>query len=79
MDEIISSLNYLVGSEEVDFEDIYNGLIQHYPSLTKDELMSIALRENLFSPQVKGEPLKLRRKSDKPVPLPPNQNPSQKR
>ncbi|WP_018668985.1 hypothetical protein [Bacteroides gallinarum] len=79
MDEIISILDYLVGSEEVDFEDIYNELIQHYPSLTKDELMGIALRKNLLSPQVKGKSPKLRRKSDKPVPLPPNQNPNQKR
>nr|DAQ78674.1 MAG TPA: hypothetical protein [Caudoviricetes sp.] len=79
MDEIISILDYLVESEEVDFEDIYNELIQHYPSLTKDELMDIALRKNLLSPQVKGKSLKLRRKSDKPVPLPPNQNPNQKR
>ena len=79
MDKITSILNLLVGSKEVDFEDVYNKLIEHDPHLTRDELKSIALKENLLSLQVNDEPLKLRRKSDKPVPLPPNQNPSQKR
>ncbi|MCA6015225.1 hypothetical protein KFX43_21820 [Bacteroides thetaiotaomicron] len=79
MDKITSILNLLVGSKEVDFEDVYNKLIEHDPYLTRDELKSIALKENLLSLQVNDEPLKLRRKSDKPVPLPPNQNPSQKR
>ena len=79
MDKITSILNLLVGSKEVDFEDVYNKLIEHDPYLTRDELKSIALKENLLSLQVNDEPLRLRRKSDKPVPLPPNQNPSQKR
>lgn len=79
MDKITSILNLLVGSEEVDFEDVYNKLIEHDPYLTRNELKSIAIKENLLSLQVSDEPLKLRRKSDKPVPLPPNQNPSQKR
>jgi hypothetical protein len=79
MDKITSILNLLVGSKEVDFEDVYNKLIEHDPYLTRDELKSIVLKENLLSLQVNDEPLKLRRKSDKPVPLPPNQNPSQKR
>ena len=79
MDKITSILNLLVGSKEVDFEDVYNKLIEHDPYLTRDELKSIALKENLLSLQVNDEPLKLRRKSDKPVSLPPNQNPSQKR
>ena len=71
MDKITSILNLLVGSKEVDFEDVYNKLIEHDPYLTRDELKSIALKENLLSLQVNDEPLKLRRKSDKPVPLPP--------
>lgn len=79
MDKITSILNLLVGSKEVDFEDVYNKLIELDPYLTRNELKSIAIKENLLSLQVSDEPLKLRRKSDKPVPLPPNQNPSQKR
>lgn len=79
MDELISDLEYLVGNKEVDFEEIYNRLTEHYPSLTKKELISIAASKNLLALQVNNEPLKLRRKSDKPVPLPPNKNPSRKR
>ena len=63
MDKITSILNLLVGSKEVDFEDVYNKLIEHDPYLTRDELKSIALKENLLSLQVNDEPLKLRRKA----------------
>ena len=59
MDKITSILNLLVGSKEVDFEDVYNKLIEHDPYLTRDELKSIALKENLLSLQVNDEPLKL--------------------
>lgn len=78
MDEIISDLNYLLGDEEKDFEEVYQKLLKHFPNLTEKELHDIALKQNLFSLQIKGESLRLRKKGDKPVTLPPNQNPNQK-
>lgn len=78
INKIISDLNYLLGDEEKDFEEVYQKLSKHFPNLTTKELYDIALQQNLLSIQIKGGPIKLRRKGDKPVALPPNQNPNQK-
>lgn len=72
MNEIISDLHYLIGDDEVEFDDIFNQLQPHYPSLTKEELYGIVVQANLLCPQVNNGPLKLKRK--KIVPLPPDQH-----
>lgn len=78
MERFMSILNSLIGNSEMDFEKVYTKMKKNYPVLTVEEFKKITVQENLLCVQVNNEPLKLKRKGNKPVPLPPNQNPNQK-
>lgn len=72
---ILDDLNYLIGDEEVNVDDIFERIAPHYPGLTKNELIAEAIKGNFSCRSINNGPDMLKKKPKGPVPLPPNQNP----
>lgn len=68
-------LNYLIGDEEVNVDDIFERIAPHYPGLTKNELIAEAIKGNFLCRSINDGPEMLK-KPKEPDPLPSNKNPN---
>ncbi len=76
MKNILDDLNKLIGNEGMSVDDIFAQIAPNYPGLTKTELISEAINGNFSCMRINNGPEMLRKKPERPVPIPPNQNPN---
>lgn len=73
---ILDDVNYLIGDEEVNVDDIFERIAPHYPGLTKNELIAEAIKGNFSCRSIDNGPEMLKKTPKEPATLPPNKNPN---